>query len=631
MEMKEHSSVNTEADVNCLYCNAISAFIDKLSDLSGGLDELFACVSSLFSSVLELSDSSSSFAVFRNDGYETDSKLCASYFASEVYADDEFQPVLTAVAQTITDAPGDSPWILTHTEIQALDAGDSGFHFSALIVPAGSVTVDCGFAAVFYHGGETPHEVGSPRVSFLSKALKLASLACQNEIKDERFSHFLMNDYLTELPNRSYIYESIVYSLQTAEIYGTKFAILIVRVNGLKNINNSLGIVTGDIILKEMGSLIKSAAESDDGSLNVLVGRLSGGDFVVLLTLPADNDDENSIDSILRAYCESINAKTNEYVEISGYKLYLSTNIGVSIYPYHGDTAEDLLRKADLAKNDSKQHGPNTYRFYKELMEGDVERVLFLSSNLPAALSSNQFELFYQALMQIETGIIIGAEALIRWRHPERGLIFPGDFISFSEDNGYSIQIDNMVLDMACRQINIWQDKGYDIAVSVNISPKHFEDGIICDKVSETLMRNSTDPSKLKVELLESILLEDFGVAVNVINSLRALGVIVALDDFGTGHSSLEYIARLPVDYLKIDRSFTMRLDENPINKVVLETIMTLAKGIKVKTVAEGVETQQHFDFLKTIGCDFAQGYFINKPLPVDDFESLLKQNMKNL
>ena len=627
METKKNGSENKEANLYGLYSSAISDFVDTISGLSGGFDELFPCISRLFSSVLELSDSSAGFAILRHEGFEADSKLYTSFFESSAYTADEFQPVLSAVAKIIESMPRDTPWVLTCDDIQAAGGEHSGLKFSALVVPVGSASTGCGFAVVFYDESTEPHKVGSPRVTFLSKALKLASLTCQNELNDARFSHFLMNDYLTDLPNRSYIYESIVYSLQTAELYGTKFAILIIRVNGLKNINNSLGIVTGDIILKEMGTLIKSAATSKDNSFNVLVGRLSGGDFVVLLTLPADSEDENSVGSILEAYCETIINNTSEYVEISGYKLYLSTNIGVSIYPYHGETAEDLLRKADLAKNASKQQGPNRYRFYKKLMEGDADKVLFLSSNLPTALSANQFELFYQALMHIETGIIIGAEALIRWRHPEKGLIFPGDFISFSEDNGYSTQIDSMVLDMACRQINIWQDKGYDLAVSVNISPKHFEDGIICGKVSETLLRNSTDPSKLKIELLESILLEDFAVAVKVIHDLRALGVIVALDDFGSGHSSLEYIARLPVDYLKIDRSFTMRLDESPANKVILETIMTLAKGIKVMTVAEGVESQHHFDFLKSIGCDYAQGYFINRPMPVDDFESLLKQN----
>ena len=631
MNKKNYDSENSEIAVYNMYSGAISAFVDTISQLTDGFDELFPCIASLFVSVLELAEDGITFAIFRHESFETSGALHTAYFESSAYTSDEYQPILEKTAKTIADMPRESPWVLTRTEIQANDAVDSRLPDAALVVPVGPISSACGFAVVYYHDGNETPTVDSPRISFLSKALKLASLVCQSEAYEARLSYFLMNDHLTDLPNRSYIYESIVYSLQTAELYGSKFAILIVRVNGLKNINNALGLVTGDIILKEMGALIKAAAEFEDGSLNVLVGRLSGGDFVVMLTLPADCEDENSVSSALESYCKTIIEKTSEYVEISGYKLYLSTNIGVSIYPYHGDTAEDLLRKADLAKNDSKLGGSNTYRLFKKLMEGDVDKTLFLSNNLPEALAANQFELFYQALMCIETGVIVGAEALIRWKHPEKGMIFPNDFISFSEDNGYSIQLDNLVLDMASRQINRWQDKGYDLAVSVNISPKHFEEGLICSSVKDTLTRNSTDPSKLKVELLESILLEDFGVAVNVINNLRALGVMVALDDFGTGHSSLEYIARLPVDYLKIDRSFTMRLNENPFNKVILETIMTLAKGIKMKTVAEGVESQSHFDFLKSIGCDFAQGYFINRPVPADDFESALKLHCKRI
>ena len=605
------------------YSISLSDYFEALAAESSGIESLYSHIARLFSSVLNLSEISSGFAIFWYNNDDVGS-LNVPYSEPGDISSDEFEAISKSLTGFLTDNFINAPVTLTREDINSYAGGELAVPASAVVIPICSESASYGFAAALYYDDAACHAADSPQTGFLFKTMRLASLYCYCELSKTTFSRFLMNDSLTDLPNRTHIYESIVYSLQTAEIYNTKLAILIVRINGLKNINNSLGIVTGDIILKEMGALIKSAASSEDLALSVLVGRLSGGDFVVLVTLPADNETESADETIVRTYCSAIIEKTGEHLEISGYKLYLSTNIGVSIYPYHGETADELLRKADLAKSASRENGPNTYKFYKNLMEGDAERTLFLNSNLPTALSSNQFELFYQAVMNVKTDEIVGAEALIRWRHPEKGLIFPGDFIPFSDDNGYSIQIDKLVLEMACRQINSWQDKGLNLIISVNISPRHFENGHICDSVSDILEKTSIDPSRLRIELLESILLEDFDVAVKVIGNLRSLGVNVALDDFGSGYSSLEYVARLPIDFLKIDRSFSMRMDNVPTNKVILETIMTLAKGLHVKTVAEGVESKSHLDFLKSIGCDFAQGYFISKPIPANEFELFL-------
>jgi EAL domain-containing protein (putative c-di-GMP-specific phosphodiesterase class I) len=254
-------------------------------------------------------------------------------------------------------------------------------------------------------------------------------------------------------------------------------------------------------------------------------------------------------------------------------------------------------------------------------MDGDAGKRLFLNSNLPIGISTNQFELFYQAQVEAATEKLVGAEALIRWRHPERGMIPPGDFIEFAETNAYGIPIDKLVLEMACQQILKWQEKCHDLVVSVNISPKHFENGLICDSVNKVLAYTGVKPPQLKIELLESVLVDDFAGTVKVINDLRKLGVCVALDDFGSGYSSLEYVAMLPLDYLKIDRTFAMNLEKNTSNKILLETIITLAKGMKVKTIAEGVENRFQLDFLSSIGCDIVQGYYINKPMDAAAFE----------
>jgi len=413
--------------------------------------------------------------------------------------------------------------------------------------------------------------------------------------------------------------------LQTAVAFGQRFALIVIRVNGIKSINNSLGIITGDLMLKEVGKLVESSVGASV-EFSKVVGRLSGADFIVLITLPEYNRTEGDDELLIEECCNAIIAETEKHVEINGYNLYPSVNLGASIYPFHGDMVEELLRKAELAKNDAKSTGPGTFSIYKSFMDGDAEEILFLNSNLPIAISQNQFEMFYQPMVDVSTGKVCAAEALIRWRHPKRGLIFPDSFVQFAEKNAYGIQIDLLVLNMACKQIIEWQEKGIDLVVSVNISPRHFMNGLIYDSVKKVVEGQNVDPSRLRIELLENVVLEDFNSAIKVINDLRSIGVGIALDDFGSGYSSLEYVSQLPMDYLKIDRSFMMHIHSNPNNKIIMETILTLAKGMQVKTVAEGIENKDDFEFLKEIGCDVAQGYCISKPVDVASFEEFYKK-----
>ena len=596
------------------YCKIMFEFVDELTTAEQKDEIMFFNIEQLFDKVLDFHKIRHSFSIFWHMDLNFDDELSVAYYESSVVSKKEFEVTLEKVKKQFDNRFVSSPG--------AIDAP-----VPAIAIPIRSAYTVFGYALVFFHESPAPYTVDCPKIKFLHMAMRIVACICQELYSKEKFEYYLMNDFLTELPNRTYLYESIVHSLQTAEVFKTRFALLIIKINGLKHINNSLGITTGDLMLKETGLMIQSAVTLPDLSSGVLVGRLSGGDFVVLITFPAENENEEDDAAIAERYCEAILEKTKDHIEINGYKLYPSLDIGVSIFPYHGERAEELLRKADTAKGLARQGSPNSYKIYTNLMEGDSDKALFLSNSLQTAISENQFELLYQAQIDIKTELIVGAEALIRWHHPEKGMISPGDFIPFAEKNGYSVQMDMLVLDMACNQINKWCDMGFDLSVSVNISPKHFVNGLIYDSVSKVLNGKSVDPSKLRVELLESAILEDFDITVKVIKNLRALGVAIALDDFGSGYSSLEYVAKLPTDYLKIDRTFSMNLMENPSNKIILGTVMTLAEGMKVKTVAEGVETQGQFDFLKSIGCDFAQGYFINKPMHAGDFETLLKKN----
>ena len=607
------------------YGNLLPVFMGDVMDAGNDFDALASAAARLCDEVLGLSNIPHSTAIFFIDYADYKNRLDISYSSSSIVAEDDFQIILQSMVKYLNANPIQVTRSFLYEGMDNGEIDKSVIPNTVLVIPIRTATITCGYTVIYYHDNDNVCSENSPQVTFISKVMYLVALALQCEFNKAMLEHYMMSDYLTGLPNRDHVYEAIIYLLQSSEVFGHSFALLIIRINGLNNINNSLGIITGDLMLKSMGTLIESAVdESIDAE--TLVGRLNGGDFIVLITLPDDKNSPDEANAFIGACCNAIVAKAGHHVEINGYKLYPSTNIGASIYPDHGDTAEELLRKAELAKNDAKLAGPGTYRIYESFMDGDAEEILFLNSNLPAAISSNQFKMYYQAMVDLKSGEITSAEALIRWYHPERGLILPNNFMPFAEKNAYGTQIDLLVLHMACQQIRTWQDKGIDIAVSVNISPRHFINGLIYDSVKKALENSEIEPSRLRIEVLETILLDDFNVAVKAINDLRLLGVEVALDDFGSGYSSFEYVVRLPMDFMKIDKTFMVNLQTNSDTKVILEAIIALAKALRVKTVAEGVERQEDLDLLRTMGYDVAQGFIINKPVNADSFELFLKE-----
>ncbi|MCL1998412.1 MAG: bifunctional diguanylate cyclase/phosphodiesterase [Turicibacter sp.] len=612
----------------------VGAYAEESEEHGSSMELLTRSIVQVFIHTLKLDLNLASGSIFLFDSIDYDQKLELAAFESEKFRKGEFSIMLVQIMDFLFHNPETHPKILACADIEHMGVEDTDLiPDQSLLVPIFYSNVIYGYALVFYH---EKADIAEKNIQELYRIMQMAAIVRRITLDEERFIKYLTNDHQTELPNRTYLYEAIVNLLQMAEVYESKFALLAIRVNGLKHINNSLGIVTGDLLLKEVGILIKNAIAELRLNLEVVVGRLNGVDFGVILAFPdaeqkiSKEDEYNTLKASCAAICQAIINKTNDYVEINNYNLYLSANIGASIFPFHGETAEEILRKADIAKSAAKEKGFNSYKIYEHAMDSGAENVLFLNNNLPIAISQNQFELFYQAQVDVKTGFIVGAEALIRWRHPERGLIFPDEFIPFADENSYSIQIDLLVLEMACEQIKKWHNQGYDFSLSVNISPDHLDNGLICDSLQKMISRKSVNPAHLKVELLESTLFNDFEFAIKVLTRIREFGIAVALDDFGAGYSSLEYVAKLPMDYLKIDRTFLMNLDKNPTNKIILETIRTLAKGMKVKTIVEGTETKDHFGFLKEIGFTLAQGYYINRPLAVPDFEKLLKENQTN-
>jgi len=606
------------------YSKLLPDFMSDVMDAGGDFDALSSTTKRLFESVLRLANIPHSFSMMVVDYNDAEKRLSLQYFSSNIVEENNFMAVLDKTMMYLRLNPVEAASSTTYADMDDDITDGENIPHSLLIVPIRTATATCGYAVVYCHEGADRYCVDNPEIAFLSKVIYPVALALQCEFNKAMLEHYLMSDYLTGLPNRDHMYEAIVYLIQTADMFNHRFALMIIRVNGLRNINNSLGIITGDLLLKAMGTIVETAINGSTDN-ETITGRLNGGDFIVLITLPSENDRETD-NLIIEKCCNAVFKETNQHVEINGYKLYPFANIGASIYPFNGETAEELLRKADLAKNEAKQSGPGTYMLYDSFMDGDAEEVLFLNSNLPTAIKTNQFELFYQAMIDVQTKKVMAAEALIRWNHPGKGMIFPDFFMPYAEKNAYGMQIDLLVLNMACKQINAWKKKGINLTISVNISPRHFMNGIIYDSVKKALDNYNVEPSCLRIEILENVLLNDFNAMVKVINDLRSMGVGIALDDFGTGYSSLEYVAKLPLDYLKVDRSIMINIQENPGNKIIMETILTLTKGMQVKAIVEGVETQEDFELLRAMDCDIAQGYLINKPMNIKAFEEFLEE-----
>jgi len=396
--------INTQSQTEYLdyaYSKWMPEFMHDVMNSGTDYGALSFAISDICDAVLGLSSIPHGFAVILANPSGSFGYLETFYYSSNVASDCDLKAVLEMMKKYLIDNP-----VYSTSTIRYDDLDSSGFYLektpeSILIIPIRTTTENCGYALMLFRENYDTYDVNSPPIAFLSKIMYIAALAFQCEFNRALLDNFLMSDSLTGLPNRDHIYEAIIYMLQTAEAFGHRFALMIVRVNGLKNINNSLGMITGDLMVKTMGLLIEKAIKTSTNN-DAVIGRLSGGDFIIMITLPNNNGSERD-EFVIKTCCRAIIKETEKHIEINGYKLYPSVNIGASIYPIHGETAEELLRKADLAKNDAKLTGPGIYRTYKSFMDGDAEEILFLNSNLPTAISANQFELHYQALISVET------------------------------------------------------------------------------------------------------------------------------------------------------------------------------------------------------------------------------------
>lgn len=430
----------------------------------------------------------------------------------------------------------------------------------------------------------------------------------------EKIDFLAHHDSLTELPNRALLNDRLDMAINTAKRRGEKVALLFIDLDRFKNINDSLGHSAGDEILKQTAKRLSAAIRTDD-----TVARLGGDEFVVLL--PRVRDERSLAEVAIKLRQELL----LPYI-LEDMPLHLSPSMGIAVYPDDGATSSELIKNADAAMYLAKEKGRNNYQFYTPLLNARTIDRLKLEQDLRSALEQGQFELHYQPQIVAGSKTLYGAEALIRWRHPERGLVPPNHFIPLAEETGLIIPLGSWVIAEAARQVNAWQQAGFaGLVVSVNISALQFHQAGFLAEVQGLLAAAGTQPSSIELELTESMLMSDMELSIQVLQAFRDLGYRIAIDDFGTGFSCLNYLRRLPANILKIDQSFVRDMQSDNASLAIVTSIIGLANSLGMDTIAEGVETAEESALLVSQGCRYMQGYHFSKPLPAVQFEAWLQ------
>ena len=447
----------------------------------------------------------------------------------------------------------------------------------------------------------------------LDRELLLRSMQYSIERKryQEQLEYQANYDALTGLPNRNLLRDRLRQSV-FAQRFVRSIGVVFLDIDHFKFINDSLGHNTGDKLLQNVAERLTETVRDGD-----TVARLGGDEFILVL------NDQPGQEVIYRAMQRIMN-RIAEPIDIDGQELMVTCSAGISLYPQDGPDVETLLKNADAAMYQAKEKGRNNFQFYTAEMNRQVNERLKTETSLRRALERDEFELYYQPRFNIGSGALVGCEALLRWQHPERGLLLPERFIALAEETGLIVPIGEWVLRSACDQARAWQKDGCaPIAVSVNLSMRQFRQEALANAIDDALRRSGLEPRLLEMELTESLIMHDTEVAIRILLRLREIGVDISVDDFGTGHSSLSYLTKLPISALKIDQSFVQdvkgsgRTDEG----LVAQTIISLARNLKLKVVGEGVETAAQFEFLRKHDCDEVQGFHLGKPMPASEFE----------
>ena len=436
------------------------------------------------------------------------------------------------------------------------------------------------------------------------------------EAANKQLRHIASHDALTGLPNRVLLDDRLSQAVAHAQSDGHSFAVALFDLDRFKVVNDSLGHRAGDQLIKEVAHRLAGIARSTD-----TVGRLGGDEFLFIMDRLAKREDA---ELIARRAVKALQTP----IRLDGVDLHTSASIGIAMFPADGRNAETLIANADAAMYCAKQRGRNNIQLYAAGMNSATQERVKLESELHQALSLKQFELHYQPKVDTKTGLIHGAEALVRWRHPQRGLVPPGEFIPLAESCGLIDSIGEWVVRESCRQARAWQLEGLQpLRVAVNLSAFQFRHGNLLQMIREALQAAQLEPRFLEVEITESALMSDPEESVTILEQLSRMGVVVSVDDFGTGYSSMSYLRRFPIDKLKIDRGFIAELISRADDASIVRAIVSLAHSLRLKVVAEGVETREQLDLLKSLGCDQYQGFCFSPAVPAPQFATLLRES----
>jgi len=448
-----------------------------------------------------------------------------------------------------------------------------------------------------------------------SKKTQEILLGINQKLKNQKavFEHLAHHDTLTGLPNRILFRDRLEHAIDIAKRDDTKLAVLFMDLDHFKEINDSLGHQLGDEVLQITAERLQKVLRGSDS-----IARLGGDEFTVLIeNIGKGTEIETIAQKLIQAVKESIT--------VQNHKLYLTVSIGISIYPHDGEDAETLLKNADAAMYSAKQNGRNTYNYFaKEMADQALKRVM-IESSIRRALDRGEFVLYYQPQINSKTGILNGLEALIRWNHPEMGVVLPAEFIPLAEATDLIIPLGEWVLYTAAAQAVVWHQNGLEPGrISINLSVKQLRHKSIVPMIQNILKKTKCKPDWLELEITESYTMQNPNQSIKLLKRIRNIGLSLALDDFGTGYSSLSYLKRLPIDKLKIDKSFIDDIPGRKEDEAIVNTIISIAKSMALDVVAEGVETDEQKILLQQAGCNNIQGYLYERPMPVDEITRIL-------
>ncbi len=468
------------------------------------------------------------------------------------------------------------------------------------------------------------HHDGATMPVLFGAALHDEEIACfvvdlsQSRQTHEKLNHLAYHDALTDLPNqvlfKDRLKQAIAYSRRSDQMH----AVLLLNLDRFKTINDSLGYTAGDRLLQSVAQRLTSCVRESD-----TVARFGSDEFAVLLTqISRAQDAANAARAIKEVLDQAFLYDDQE--------LFISTSIGISLYPHDDRDTSGLLKSASAALDRAKERGGNNYQFYTAGGTTRALKQLVLESNLRGALERQEFSVHYQPQVTIPDFHLVGMEALVRWRHPSLGMLYPSEFVPLAEDSGLIIALGDWVMRTACWQNMAWQDKGLTpMRLSVNFSARQFQQPSFIASVAEILKETNLDPRWLELELTESSIMKEPEQAIEKLHELKLMGIKVAIDDFGTGYSSLNYLKRFPIDTLKIDKTFVADVCRDPHDTAIVRAIITLGHALDLTVIAEGVETQEQLQYLSSLGCDVVQGFLFSKSLTAAAFEELLVEQRR--